>query len=48
MANRDCAFFGLLEQSKLIGVCIANWDGRRGWINRLAIDPDFRGRQTGG
>ena len=48
MANSDCAFFGLYEQGKLIGVCIANCDGRRGWINRLAIDPDFRGRRLAG
>jgi N-acetylglutamate synthase len=48
MANTNCAFFGLYDQSRLIGVCIANWDGRRGWINRLAIDPDFRGRRLAG
>ncbi len=48
MANADSAFFGLFDQSRMIGVCIANWDGRRGWINRLAIDPDFRGRRLAG
>jgi ribosomal protein S18 acetylase RimI-like enzyme len=44
IANPDCAFYGLFDGSRLLGVCIANWDGRRGWINRLAIDPDFRGK----
>jgi ribosomal protein S18 acetylase RimI-like enzyme len=27
----------------MLGVVIANYDGRRGWINRLAIHPDHRG-----
>lgn len=44
MMQPFCAFFGLYEDDRLIGVSIANWDGRRGWINRLAIDPDCRGR----
>ncbi|UCG61409.1 MAG: GNAT family N-acetyltransferase [Candidatus Zixiibacteriota bacterium] len=43
MANPNCAFFGLFLDEKMIGVVIANFDGRRGWINRLAIDPDQRG-----
>ncbi len=43
-----CAFFGLFEDGNMMGVVIANFDGRRGWINRLAIDPDFRGRGLAG
>jgi len=45
MANPDCAFFGLFDDERMIGVIIANFDGRRGWINRLAIDPDRRGKK---
>ncbi|MDZ4724081.1 MAG: GNAT family N-acetyltransferase [candidate division Zixibacteria bacterium] len=43
MANPACAFFGLFSETRVLGVAIANFDGRRGWINRLAVDPDFRG-----
>jgi GNAT superfamily N-acetyltransferase len=43
-----CAFYGLFEEDVLVGVVIANFDGRRGWINRLAVDPDFRGRGLAG
>lgn len=33
---------GLEEADRLIGVVVATHDTRKGWINRLAIDPDFR------
>ena len=29
----------------MIGAVIGSYDGRKGWINRLAIDPEFRGRR---
>jgi GNAT superfamily N-acetyltransferase len=45
MALPQCAFFGLFEGGRMIGAGIANWDGRRGWINRVAIDPDRRGKR---
>ena len=48
MALPQCAFFGLYEDERMIGVVIVNWDGRRGWINRLAIDPDYRGKRLAG
>ena len=42
--SRDhCAAFGLFVDSQMVGVVIANYDGRRGWVNRLAVDPDYRG-----
>ena len=28
----------------MIGSILGNSDGRKGWINRLAVDPDYRGR----
>lgn len=37
------AIYGLYENDQILGVGMANWDGRRGWINRLAIHPDHRG-----
>ncbi len=48
MANPNCAYYGLFSGEAMIGVVIANFDGRRGWINRLAIDPDYRGQNLGG
>ena len=38
---------GLEEDGKLIGVVIVTNDTRKGWINRLAIDPDYRRRGYG-
>ncbi len=29
---------------KLVGVVLATHDGRKGWINRLAVDPEYRRR----
>lgn len=43
MALPQCAFFGLIEDDHMIAVGLANFDGRRGWINRVAVDPDRRG-----
>jgi N-acetylglutamate synthase len=45
MFDDHIAIITLKEQGKLIGVIIASSDGRKGWINRLAIDPDYRGRR---
>jgi len=33
------------DTGRLIGSIIGSYDGRKGWINRLAIDPDYRGRR---
>ncbi len=30
------------EAGDLVGVVIATHDGRKGWINRLAVHPDYR------
>ena len=38
---------GLEEDDRLIGVVIVTNDTRKGWINRLAIDPDYRRRGYG-
>ena len=41
--GRDyCAFIGVLDGDRMVGVTIVQYDGRRGWVNRLAVDPDFR------
>lgn len=35
---------GAYLDGRLIGLVIASSDGRKGWINRLAVLPEFRGR----
>ncbi len=38
---------GLEEDGRLIGVVVATNDTRKGWINRLAIDPDYQRKSYG-
>jgi ribosomal protein S18 acetylase RimI-like enzyme len=42
MAENPDFFLGAFEDNRLVGVVVATSDGRKGWINRLAVDPDFR------
>lgn len=37
-------FMGAFENGKLIGAVIVSSDARKGWINRLAVDPEYRRR----
>jgi ribosomal protein S18 acetylase RimI-like enzyme len=37
-------FIGAFEDNRLIGISIVTCDTRRGWINRLAVDPDYQKR----
>jgi len=37
-------FLGAYQDDDLIGVAILTCEGRKGWINRLAVDPDCRRR----
>lgn len=43
----ETAFIGLFDSDRLIGFVLATSDGRKGWINRLAVDPDYRKRGLG-
>lgn len=43
-----CMYFGYYVGNRMVGVGIANFDGRRAWINRVAVDPDHRGRKIAG
>jgi ribosomal protein S18 acetylase RimI-like enzyme len=38
---------GLLDGDRLAGVVLATTDSRRGWINRLAVHPDYQRRGLG-
>lgn len=35
-------FIGAFDDEALIGVVVVSCDGRKGWINRLAVDPAHR------
>lgn len=37
-------FLGAFENNRLVGTVIISCDSRKGWINRLAVDPDYRYR----
>ena len=39
--NNDL-FIGAFENNILIGVIVGSDDGRKGWINRIAVDPKHR------
>ena len=40
-------YLGAFINDKLIGCILATFDGRKGWINRLAVSPEYRKRGIG-
>ncbi|MBD3298470.1 MAG: GNAT family N-acetyltransferase [candidate division Zixibacteria bacterium] len=46
-AQNPNGHLGAFSDDSLVGSVIATDDGRRGWINRLAVHPDFRGTGMG-
>ncbi len=48
LQRADSAFFGLFEDARLVAVGLASYDGRKGWIQRVAVDPNQRGRGLAG
>lgn len=44
MKENPGLYLGAFEDTRLVGTVIATNDGRKGWINRLAVDPDYRRR----
>lgn len=42
MRRPDTGFFGIFEGARMIAAGLATFDGRKGWINRVAVHPDFR------
>lgn len=40
-------FLGAEIEGVLVGVVLGTHDGRKGWINRLAVLPEFRNRGIG-
>lgn len=46
--DRDPDLFLVAEErGELIGTILGRFDGRRGWLNRLAVDPRARSRGVG-
>ena len=43
------AFFGLFDDNndRLVATILVSHDGRKGWLNRLAVQPDYRRRGLG-
>lgn len=37
-------FLGAFNEGRLVGAVVGSEDGRKGWINRLAVDPAYRRR----
>jgi len=37
-------FLGVFENGKIVGTVVISSDTRKGWINRLAVDPEYRRR----
>ena len=42
MACNPACFIGAFDHGLMIGTVIASHDGRKGWLNRIAVDPDNR------
>jgi ribosomal protein S18 acetylase RimI-like enzyme len=47
MKRTETAFIGLFDDSRLIAIVLATSDGRKGWINRLAVHPDYQRQGLG-
>ena len=44
MQLENIRFFVAEISNELVGIVIASHNGRKGWINRLAVPPEFRGK----
>ena len=42
LKQKNAIFLVVELHGKLIGSVFGTYDGRKGWINRLAVDPNFR------
>lgn len=48
LASGVQTILGLEVDGQLVGAVVATHDSRKGWINRLVVDPDSRRRGYGG
>lgn len=47
LAQSTAIYLGAFQGETLIGAVLGTHDGRKGWINRLAVHPRYRGRGIG-
>ena len=47
IAGPSSVFLVAEEDGQMVGVVLGTHDGRKGWINRLAVAPGVRGRGIG-
>lgn len=47
IAGGTHTLLGVRDGERLVGVIIATHDGRKGWLNRLAVHPDYQRRGIG-
>jgi ribosomal protein S18 acetylase RimI-like enzyme len=45
--NQNTFFLVALIEHRIIGTVLGTHDGRKGWINRLAVHPDFQHQGIG-
>jgi len=45
--QETAVFLGAESDGELVGVVLGTHDGRKGWINRLAVLPEYRSRGIG-
>jgi ribosomal protein S18 acetylase RimI-like enzyme len=46
--NPELFLVGEIDGGKIVATVMAGYEGHRGWINYLAVDPDQRRRSFGG
>ena len=47
MQRSETCFLGIFDNGKLIAAVLGTSDGRKGWINRLAVAPEYRRQGLG-
>jgi GNAT superfamily N-acetyltransferase len=47
LASSIQTVIGARDGDRLVGVVVTTHDGRKGWINRLAVHPDYRRQGLG-
>jgi ribosomal protein S18 acetylase RimI-like enzyme len=45
--DEDLFLVALSQNERVIGAVLGGFDGRRGWVNHLAVDQDFQGQGVG-
>jgi ribosomal protein S18 acetylase RimI-like enzyme len=46
--ERDSDLFLVAEKDgRIVSAVMGSYDGRRGWVNHLAVDPQFQGNNVG-